>query len=442
MKHYNRVGRLKLAGIVFICAFAITSLFAETVPQFQSGDRWCAVGDSITHGGLYSRYIYLFYATRFPDREIDYFNGGIAGDTARGTLKRVESDILRHKPTVATIMLGMNDVVRGLYAERNANVPDIQKKRDAAIDENAASMKKLGQTLKAAGIRIIFITPSIFDDTAEMARLNFPGCNAALGRCAANDKKLAEEFKASIVDFHGPMTELNLNQQKSNPKFSIIGKDRVHPVEPGHFVMAYLFLKAQAVPKFVSDIVEDAAGKNQIEFTRKENALPFPVPEKCVPALKLVPFMEEMNQECLRVKNLPAGKYKLSIDDQPIHSFSAAELDKGINLAEFPSTPQCRQALEVAKVDEQRHEFVNRLRTIDYVEGMMGRKIGDTEAFDFAAAAGELKSGNPWVIKKIEDYLKFKPEQVELLNQLKDSVLKIRTMSQPQPHRFNIKKED
>jgi lysophospholipase L1-like esterase len=159
MKITKQIKQMKLTGILLFCPFAITSLFGEPVPQFQSRDRWCAVGDSITHVGLYSRYIYLFYATRFPDREIDYFNGGIAGDTARGTLKRVESDILRHKPTVATIMLGMNDVVRGLYAERNAKVPDIQKKRDAAIDENAASMKKLGQTLKAAGTRIIFITP-------------------------------------------------------------------------------------------------------------------------------------------------------------------------------------------------------------------------------------------------------------------------------------------
>jgi hypothetical protein len=275
-----------------------------------------------------------------------------------------------------------------------------------------------------------------------MAMINFPGCNAALGRCAENDKKLAKEFKASVVDFHGPMTELNLKQQKSDPKFTIVGKDRVHPVEPGHFVMAYLFLKAQAVPKFVSDIVEDAAGKSHIEFTRKENALPFPVPEKCVPALKLVPFMEEMNQECLRVRNLPAGKYKLSIDDQPISSFAAAELDKGINLAEFPSTPQCRQALEVAQVDEQRHALVNRLRTIDYVEDMMGRKIGDTEAFDYAAAAGKLNSGNPWVRSQIQDYLKFKPDQAELLNQLKDLVLKIRTINQPQPHQFKIKKDE
>ena len=64
------------------------------VPRFQSGDRWCVLGDSITHGGFYHRYVELFYLTRFPSLQLDVTNCGIAGDTAAGGEKRLAWDCL------------------------------------------------------------------------------------------------------------------------------------------------------------------------------------------------------------------------------------------------------------------------------------------------------------------------------------------------------------
>ena len=414
---------------------------AARVPQFQAGDRWCAVGDSITHTGAYTRYICLFYTTRFPGRLIDYFNGGLAGDNAAATLKRANSDILRHKPTVVTIMLGMNDVRRNLYNEK-ASAPDIQKRRDAAIAGYETNMKQLAEALHAGGARLIFITPTIFDQTAVVPAPNLPGVNDALGRCGDYVKKLAGELNASVIDLHGPMSDLNHKQQEASPQFSLAGPDRIHPLEPGQFVMAYLFLKAQGAPQFVADIAVDAKGKKEVSFTLKEDALPFPVLEACLPALKLVPFMEELNQERLRVTNLPAGDYSLLIDDELIAAFSAKDLSAGINLAIHVNTPQYRQALAVAKLDEQRHDLVRlSLRTIDYVERMMGREIGDSTAFDYTPVAQKTieKNGNPWVKARITDYLKIKPQQAELQKQLKSLVEEIRKASRPKPHRFDIR---
>ncbi|MEC8279738.1 MAG: GDSL-type esterase/lipase family protein, partial [Verrucomicrobiota bacterium] len=80
-----------------------------SVPPFQHGDRVVFIGDSITHGGRYHADIYLYHATRFPNHPFFAHNCGIAGDTASGTNLRFEADIAVHRPTVATIMLGMND---------------------------------------------------------------------------------------------------------------------------------------------------------------------------------------------------------------------------------------------------------------------------------------------------------------------------------------------
>ncbi len=188
---------------------------APAPAAFKAGDCWCAVGDSITHGGLYHAQVYLFHATRFPDRRIEIFNCGISGDSAGGAFKRLPNDILSHKPTVASIMLGMNDVNRGLY-NKGAGGPQIEEQRKRAIEGWAANMRKLVEGLKAAGVRVIFITPSIFDQTAVFPGTNDPGLvgpnavggNSGLGEMAKRVHQMAREFDAHVVDFHGPMSKI------------------------------------------------------------------------------------------------------------------------------------------------------------------------------------------------------------------------------------------
>ena len=53
----------------------------------------CFLGNSITDGGHYHSYIWLYYMTRFPDMPIRVFNGGIGGDTAYDMNKRLDGDI-------------------------------------------------------------------------------------------------------------------------------------------------------------------------------------------------------------------------------------------------------------------------------------------------------------------------------------------------------------
>ena len=42
--------------------------------MFAKGDSWVAVGDSITHGGDYHKFVYLYYSTRFPNEQFDIYN--------------------------------------------------------------------------------------------------------------------------------------------------------------------------------------------------------------------------------------------------------------------------------------------------------------------------------------------------------------------------------
>src|SRR6188508_1152246 len=77
--------------------------------RLKNGDRFIFIGDSITHQCLYTQYVENFYYTRYPNIRLHFRNAGISGDRAQDALNRFDEDIAAFKPTVATILLGMND---------------------------------------------------------------------------------------------------------------------------------------------------------------------------------------------------------------------------------------------------------------------------------------------------------------------------------------------
>ena len=78
-------------------AWHILAAFAQTVKPFKEGDRAVFLGNSITDGGRYHSFIWLYYMTRFPNMPIRVFNGGIGGDTAYDMNKRLDGDIFAMK---------------------------------------------------------------------------------------------------------------------------------------------------------------------------------------------------------------------------------------------------------------------------------------------------------------------------------------------------------
>lgn len=432
-----------------------------TVAPFQSGDRWCVLGDSITHAGSYHRDIELFYLTRFPSLKLDVINCGISGDTAVGANKRLPWDCLNAKPSVVTVMLGMNDVRRDLYAV-GATGPEIENKRTNAAKTYDASMRRVLQSLKNSGAKVVCILPTPFDDKADLPSVNNPGCDAALQGLGQRVRAMAGEFQLPVIDFHGPLASINAEKQKSDPHFTIIGSDRVHPKEPGHLIMAAQFLKAQHLEGPVSRIDIDASAKRSgklencevsdlsvspdaVSFTCDEHALPFPVPEKAKPALELIPFMKDFDEEALRVTGLAPGDYELKIDGQLIRSYTAAELDAGVNLAKETSTPQYRQALDVLSALGRKWDAVDKIRTIYFVEFsawpdaprpvdpvLLKPKL---EA-QLAAAAG--KSYEPYIRDKQKNYAELKAHEAEFPGQVEDAITAARQVAVTKPHHFTL----
>ena len=431
------------------------------VPRFQSGDRWCVLGDSITHGGLYHRYVELFYLTRFPSQKLEVINCGISGDTAVGAEKRLPWDCLNAKPTVVSVMFGMNDVKRDLYAP-TATGADIEQQRASAAAIYDKTMRRLVKTLRDSSAKVVCLLPSPFDDTADLPATNAPGCNAALVKFGQQVRAIALEFQIPIVDFNSPLASINTDKQKTDPHFTIIGPDRVHPKEPGHLIMASEFLKAQQLTGVVSRIEIDAAAKRvgtlencevsglsvkpeAVSFTCLENAMPFPIPEAAKPALELIPFVQDFDQETLRVTGLETGDYELKIDGQTVHTYSAAELGAGVNLALETSTPQYQQALAVQAALGKKWGTADKIRTLAYVEFSSfpdaPRPVDMTQMqskMEAQLVAVRGKSYEPYIRDQQKKYSELKPHEAEFPEQAEAAVADARQTAIIKPHQFSL----
>ncbi|GAA3987633.1 SGNH/GDSL hydrolase family protein [Mucilaginibacter dorajii] len=373
-------------SLLLICALR-TPAKAQTIQPFKAGDRVVFTGNSITDGGHYHSYIWLYYMTHFPDRRITVFNAGIGGDVSKQILERLDSDVFAKKPTVVTLTFGMNDT-----GYQNLTGSKADSVYAAKVTESLKSFRLMEQKLmQHPETRKIMIASSPYDETAKIKTTPLRGKNIAMLKIAADQQLTAIKHHWDFVDFNHPITEINLKQQQSDSTFTLEGSDRIHPTNDGQMVMAYLFLKAQGLSgkkvaflrinskpmdKITAENCKiDAISykKNTISFNYLAASLPYPLdtisggfgrPAKAqVEALKVIPFTDDFNQEILEVKGLnPSAQYTLKIDGEPMGSWSGTDYDKGINLALINATPQYQQALAVMHLNEERWTIERRLR--------------------------------------------------------------------------------
>jgi lysophospholipase L1-like esterase len=438
---------------------------AATGPLFQPADHWVAIGDSISQDGRYLDWTECYLILRTPNSTITSRNAGISGDTADGALRRFDWDILPadRAATLATIMFGMNDVGRELYSSEKPDDTATLQLRQARLDSYARNLRTLVAQLQARGLRIALLTPSPYDDTSRADTANLPGANAALARCAATARAIARETGATLVDFHGPLTALVQRVQANEPTATPMGRDRIHPDNPGHFAMAYHLLRAQypagpiarvhlhgtaGTPRLLdSATLSEASGDITTPTgwtaTYLARSLPFPVPEAARPALAWVPFTSELNTEELRVTGLPPGRYALEMDSRPIAEFSDTALSVGVNLAELP-TPQRAQAEAVQALLQRRWTIVKNLRLLAKVQHWQAGEMKPPftlAAMEAPLAAWEKKlQAQPghWEAKNPGQYRSIKPTEDKLIAQAESLLAEARVAAQTQPRKLRL----
>ena len=124
------------------------------------------LGDSVTQGcfeiyrknetefetffdkkSAYHSYIAEIFTLLFPNVPINIINAGISGDTAEGGLKRLERDVLSHKPDLTVVCYGLNDSMSGMEN----------------IDVYINSLTNIFNRLKSSGSEVIFMTANMMN---------------------------------------------------------------------------------------------------------------------------------------------------------------------------------------------------------------------------------------------------------------------------------------
>lgn len=446
---------------------ACTCMQAQKVAPFKKGDRVTFVGNSITDGGHYHSYIWLYYMTHFPKMRLWMANCGVGGDTAKEILARFDDDVLTKKPTVLTFTFGMNDTG---YYEYNSDdsAAFARRKLEEAKQQFALCEEKL-KSLK--DVRTIMIGTSPYDQTSTFNDDIFARKNDNMQRVIALQKEAAQRNGWEFLDFNAPMVAMNMKMQESDPAFTLIGSDRIHPDNDGHMAMAYLFLQAQGMKgKKVADMELDAttgkvtkSGNCRISKVKRTSeglqfdclaaSLPFPLDtiahgwgfnNGAAEVTKTIPsFIDDLSDEHLKVTGL-SGTYELSIDGIVIDTLSNDVLSDGINLSYYRHTPQYQQALAVMALNETRWDVERRFREWAWVnyDFMMPAGFLNDNSEQAAQKFRELCKDNAWLASKRGTYEQMvRPEVREAYQQEMDLLVdRIYELNQPKKHTFLLKK--
>lgn len=328
--------------------------------QLRPGDRLAICGDSITEQKMYSRVIEAYLAAARPDLGVSCRQYGWSGEQAGGFARRMQNDVLRFRPTVATTCYGMNDF---RYVPYQADLGEAYR----------ANLKQIVRTFRAAGARTIVGSPGTIHSVPHWvkgARGTWEDLNLSLLRFRDIAVEVAEDEEAGFADVYWPMlTHGHRMRALHGDAFKLEGADGVHPGWAGHMVMAAAFLdalgldgdlgtiEAEFTPAGVNVTSRDGqralrvrdgqvlpAGVMRVIHERIPFAIePGDVRSDAAMAAgaALTDFHARFNRLTLRVTGLKGSVGRVTWGaGGKSKEFTAAALASGINLAaEFPDNP-------------------------------------------------------------------------------------------------------
>ncbi len=167
-------------------------------------------------------------------------NAGVGGNTTRDLLKRIDRDVLEHRPDLVILMVGTNDM--------------LNSKKMIGYGEYASNVEVLMKKIKTSGSELVLMSPipadSVYLFTRHEKHLFKQSPNQKIDSIGKLVEKLAMDKQVYFFDLNAEFKQLNLPQHNRdllirNVKNS--GKaDGVHPTALGYRLMAqnvYHFLK-------------------------------------------------------------------------------------------------------------------------------------------------------------------------------------------------------
>ena len=230
------------------------ALPTEAARMIRSAPRIVVLGDSITYSGEWVGFLEAGIRQIYPSSHPEILNLGLPSETASGLSEeghaggafprpdvheRLARVLSRLKPDLILACYGMND---GIYFP-------LEESRFAKFRDG---MRRLHEAAAHEGVRVIHLTPPVFDSQPLKGRTLPAGLKAYPQPFEGYDEVLsaysqwlvAQRLNGwQVVDVHGPMREFLNAQRSQNPAFTLSG-DGVHANRQGHWLMAREALRA------------------------------------------------------------------------------------------------------------------------------------------------------------------------------------------------------
>ena len=228
--------------------------------NFNTRDRICFLGDSITAHGFWEAEVIEYFLQNYPELKIEFYNCGISGSQGRRAEEknRLWCDFLNFFPQYAVIMFGANDVETYLYDPKTETPERIERRRHK-LEDYDDTLQNLIDICKNRGIVPIICTPTPYDEYNDFQTDCRTGADSALSYCADVAKKAADRNGLLLCD----MRSIIMDHIFEKP----MREDRLHPNLYGYHLMAEQFLvsigaKDTAEPEKAVKISE----KNKLRF--------------------------------------------------------------------------------------------------------------------------------------------------------------------------------
>lgn len=208
--------------------FVISSIvvLALTSMQLQKPVKVVLFGDSITQAGVRpGGYISLMQQSQ---TSYELIGAGIGGNKVYDLYLRMEDDVLKIKPDVVVIYIGVNDVWHKQTHQTGTDP-------DKFISFYSAIIRKM----QSAGIKVIVCTPAVIGERTDFSNPQ----DGDLNSYSKLIRNLAKQYNCGLVDLRKEFLAYNLANNPENKESGILTTDRVHLNAAGNKLVADLMIK-------------------------------------------------------------------------------------------------------------------------------------------------------------------------------------------------------
>jgi len=246
-------------AVLALCLPFLTQAQADPILPLQHGDRIAFLGDSITQSGQYIAFLETYSWARHPDLALSFANLGLSSETANG---HSEEDHPGRRPHILDRLAGALAVVPGAdwifvcYGMNDGIYHPHDPARAAAYDEGISAILAAA---KAAGARVVLLTPPPFDaPTAAARKVPLQPAGSATFGYKTPYQNYDEDVLADLatrvlartpddtlhltIDTRQPLLQHIAGHRAADPAY--LWGDGIHPPIEGHLALAIAILTA------------------------------------------------------------------------------------------------------------------------------------------------------------------------------------------------------